>query len=179
MTKILSQGCMLVKAFLNFEPFCDSSGHNQILQISQKSPCHAMHAEYAIPFGKNKSLSCVLSKPTSTPQHVGVILGHGAGGDMHSGNLPLIAETLAREGFLCIRFTCRPVRLSYRVKACQVLQWHVALLCCLCARAPQKWHVTCNANRSSTCQALLEDAATRADLAPVTAWVFAGHSMVY
>lgn len=36
------------------------------------------------------------------------------------GNLPRIAESIASAGHVCVRYTCKPVRLSYRVKACQV-----------------------------------------------------------
>lgn len=73
-----------------------------------------------IPFGKGKSLPCVLSRPTGTARPVGVVLAHGAGGDLTSGNLPRIAQRLASAGYFCIRFTCKPTRLPYRVKACQV-----------------------------------------------------------
>ena len=82
----------------------------------------ASHTEYDVVLGKGKKVACVCTSGTLGTLHpVGVVLAHGAGGDLTSGNLPKIAETLAQNGYCCIRFTCKPVRLPYRVKACQVL----------------------------------------------------------
>ena len=38
---------------------------------------------------------------------IGVLLTHGAGGDLSSGNLPFYAKIFAEVGFPCCRFTCR------------------------------------------------------------------------
>ncbi|KAJ0005923.1 hypothetical protein NQD34_015817 [Periophthalmus magnuspinnatus] len=72
-----------------------------------------------IPFGA-KQLSAVLCRPTVPLQDgadVGVILSHGAGGDMNFRQLVSLAHTLAAKGFLCLRFTCKAPNLVYRVKA--------------------------------------------------------------
>ena len=79
-----------------------------------------MHADLQIPFEKGKTLSCTVTSPDVKRGSVGIILAHGAGGDMHSGNLPQFAEAFADAGFVCLRFTCTPTRLAYRVRACQV-----------------------------------------------------------
>ena len=78
-----------------------------------------MHSELVIPFEKGKTLSCVLTTPAAKASPVGIVLAHGAGGDLHSGNLARFAESFAGAGFLCLRFTCKPTQLPYRVKACQ------------------------------------------------------------
>ena len=79
-----------------------------------------MLSDLQVPFENGKTLSCVLTSPAGKPGQVGVVLAHGAGGDMHSGNLARHAESFASAGFPCLRFTCKPTRLPYRVKACQV-----------------------------------------------------------
>uniref|UniRef100_A0A3B4AWK1 KANL3/Tex30 alpha/beta hydrolase-like domain-containing protein n=1 Tax=Periophthalmus magnuspinnatus TaxID=409849 RepID=A0A3B4AWK1_9GOBI len=59
-----------------------------------------------IPFGA-KQLSAVLCRPTVPLQDgadVGVILSHGAGGDMNFRQLVSLAHTLAAKGFLCLQF---------------------------------------------------------------------------
>lgn len=81
------------------------------------------HTDLQVSFEKGKSLACVLTTPSGKASPVGVMLAHGAGGDMHSGNLAHHAESFANAGFLCLRFTCKPTRLPYRVKACQVSQF--------------------------------------------------------
>lgn len=48
---------------------------------------------------------------------VGVAIAHGAGGDMNSGHLPSVANTLAEAGFPCLRFTCKPPNMGARTKA--------------------------------------------------------------
>ncbi|XP_013887296.1 testis-expressed sequence 30 protein isoform X1 [Austrofundulus limnaeus] len=71
-----------------------------------------------LPFGK-KDLDAVLCFPTSvrTDVHTAVILTHGAGGDMNFRHLVSLARALASQGFLCLRFTCKALNLSYRIKA--------------------------------------------------------------
>jgi predicted alpha/beta-fold hydrolase len=51
-----------------------------------------------------------------------VILTHGAGGDMNNDFLKKLAEALATNGILCLRFTCISLNLAVRVKA-----FHAAL----------------------------------------------------
>lgn len=51
---------------------------------------------------------------------VGVLLTHGAGGDLSSGNLPFYAKIFADAGFPCCRFTCRGP-LPHRVAVAKAL----------------------------------------------------------
>eukprot|EP00877_Chromochloris_zofingiensis_P014393 jgi/Chrzof1/9207/Cz03g39250.t1 len=46
---------------------------------------------------------------------LGVILTHGASGDLDSGYLPEYAQGIARAGYPCLRFTCKPIQLPTRV----------------------------------------------------------------
>ena len=80
-----------------------------------------MPTELQVQFEKGKTLSCAVSSPSGTSGAIGIILAHGAGGDMDSGNLPQFAEAFAGAGFPCLRFTCKPTQLAYRVRACQVM----------------------------------------------------------
>lgn len=80
-----------------------------------------MHADWQVPFEKGKTLSCAVNSPAGKDSAIGIILAHGAGGDMHSGNLPQFAEAFAGAGFVCVRFTCKPTQLAYRIRACQVI----------------------------------------------------------
>ncbi|XP_069496511.1 testis-expressed protein 30 [Ambystoma mexicanum] len=70
-----------------------------------------------IPFG-NKHLDAVYTVPVKQqgPLH-GVILTHGAGGDMNFVHLVSLASHLATHGLLCLRFTCKGLNLIYRTKA--------------------------------------------------------------
>lgn len=70
-----------------------------------------------VPFGR-KHLDTMLSVPASvTDVHTAVILTHGAGGDMNFKHLVSLAHALASGGVLCVRFTCKGLNLTYRVKA--------------------------------------------------------------
>ncbi|XP_057256323.1 testis-expressed protein 30 [Pezoporus wallicus] len=68
-----------------------------------------------IPFG-NKYLDAVFSVPEKKPTY-GVILTHGAGGDMNFPHLVSLAACLASRGVLCLRFTCKGLNIAYRAKA--------------------------------------------------------------
>ncbi|NXI56426.1 TEX30 protein, partial [Chloroceryle aenea] len=68
-----------------------------------------------IPFG-NKYLDAVLSVPEKKSTY-GVILTHGAGGDMNFPQLVSLAACLASHGVLCLRFTCKGLNIAYRAKA--------------------------------------------------------------
>lgn len=68
-----------------------------------------------IPFG-NKYLDAVFSVPEKKPTY-GVILTHGAGGDMNFPHLVSLAAYLASHGVLCLRFTCKGLNIAYRAKA--------------------------------------------------------------
>nr|XP_015822265.2 testis-expressed protein 30 [Nothobranchius furzeri] len=70
-----------------------------------------------VPFG-TKVLDAALCVPASVKDvHTAVVLTHGAGGDMNYKHLVSLAHTLASNGFICLRFTCKGLNLSYRVKA--------------------------------------------------------------
>ncbi|XP_041898744.1 testis-expressed protein 30 isoform X2 [Corvus hawaiiensis] len=68
-----------------------------------------------IPFG-NKYLDAIFSVPEKKPTY-GVILTHGAGGDMNFPQLVSLADCLASHGVLCLRFTCKGLNVAYRTKA--------------------------------------------------------------
>uniref|UniRef100_A0A8C3UVE9 KANL3/Tex30 alpha/beta hydrolase-like domain-containing protein n=2 Tax=Catharus ustulatus TaxID=91951 RepID=A0A8C3UVE9_CATUS len=68
-----------------------------------------------IPFG-NKYLDAIFSVPEKKPTY-GVILTHGAGGDMNFPHLVSLAAYLASHGVLCLRFTCKGLNVAYRTKA--------------------------------------------------------------
>ncbi|XP_028291896.1 testis-expressed protein 30 [Gouania willdenowi] len=71
-----------------------------------------------VPFGVKKPLDAVLSVPAAvTSPRTAVILTHGAGGDMNFIHLVSLAQYLASQGFICLRFTCKGLNLGYRVKA--------------------------------------------------------------
>ncbi|XP_063999863.1 testis-expressed protein 30 isoform X2 [Pogoniulus pusillus] len=68
-----------------------------------------------IPFG-NKYLDAIFSLPEKKPKY-GVILTHGAGGDMNFPHLVSLAACLASHGVLCLRFTCKGLNIAHRTKA--------------------------------------------------------------
>ncbi|NXL60239.1 TEX30 protein, partial [Chordeiles acutipennis] len=68
-----------------------------------------------IPFG-NKYLDATFSVPEKMSAY-GVILTHGAGGDMNFPHLVSLAAYLASHGVLCLRFTCKGLNIAYRTKA--------------------------------------------------------------
>ncbi|KAI8479475.1 Testis-expressed protein 30 [Branchiostoma belcheri] len=72
--------------------------------------------EVQIPFNK-KHLPAVLTLPNRGPPRYGVILTHGAGGDMDHAHLQGLTQVLARHGYLCLRFTCKALNISYRIRA--------------------------------------------------------------
>ncbi|XP_042666366.1 testis-expressed protein 30 isoform X1 [Centrocercus urophasianus] len=75
------------------------------------------HAEVKvkIPFG-NKQLDAIFNVPEKKLRY-GVILTHGAGGDMNFPQLVSLAAYLASQGILCLRFTCKGLNIAYRTKA--------------------------------------------------------------
>ncbi|XP_059820702.1 testis-expressed protein 30 isoform X2 [Hypanus sabinus] len=68
-----------------------------------------------IPFGE-KNLDAIYTIPNAPLRH-GVILTHGAGGDMNFHQLVSMTEFLASNGILCLRFTCKGLNLDYRIRA--------------------------------------------------------------
>ncbi|XP_043852395.1 testis-expressed protein 30 [Dromiciops gliroides] len=73
-----------------------------------------------IPFG-NKNLDAVCSVPdkilTDRVLIYAVILTHGAAGDMNFPQLKSLANHLASHGILCLRFTCKGLNITHRIKA--------------------------------------------------------------
>lgn len=62
-------------------------------------------------------MDAVISPPNLTSwQGCGVILTHGAGGDMHHKHLEALAKHLCNAGILCLRFTMKTPNFKYRVK---------------------------------------------------------------
>ncbi|KAM8857833.1 testis-expressed protein 30 isoform 1-T1 [Synchiropus picturatus] len=73
--------------------------------------------EVKVPFGP-KHLDASLCVPAAAKHpHTSVILTHGAGGDMNFKQLVSLAHCLASNGFVCLRFTCKGLNLTYRVRA--------------------------------------------------------------
>ncbi|CAH1261480.1 TEX30 [Branchiostoma lanceolatum] len=72
--------------------------------------------ELQIPFDK-KHLPAVLTLPDRGPPRYGVVLTHGAGGDLDHAHLRGVAQVLARAGYLCLRFTCKALNIGYRIRA--------------------------------------------------------------
>lgn len=68
-----------------------------------------------IPFG-NKLLDAVCLVPNKSLTY-GVILTHGASGDMNLPHLMSLASHLASHGFFCLRFTCKGLNIVHRIKA--------------------------------------------------------------
>ncbi|XP_078401983.1 testis-expressed protein 30 [Cetorhinus maximus] len=68
-----------------------------------------------IPFGE-KILNAIYTVPNVPFTH-GVILTHGAGGDMNFHQLVSMTKFLASNGILCVRFTCKGLNLDYRIRA--------------------------------------------------------------
>lgn len=53
----------------------------------------------------------------ATDVRTGLVLTHGAGGDMNFRHLVSLAQAVAASGHLCVRFTCKGLNLAYRVRA--------------------------------------------------------------
>ncbi|KAJ7422629.1 Testis-expressed sequence 30 protein [Pitangus sulphuratus] len=85
------------------------------------------HAEVKvkIPFG-NKYLDAIFSVPEKKSTY-GVILTHGAGGDMNFPHLLSLAAYLASHGVLCLRFTCKGLNVAYRTKAFKTIVEYLKL----------------------------------------------------
>uniref|UniRef100_A0A8B9KT98 KANL3/Tex30 alpha/beta hydrolase-like domain-containing protein n=1 Tax=Astyanax mexicanus TaxID=7994 RepID=A0A8B9KT98_ASTMX len=73
-----------------------------------------------IPFGA-KVLDGILTIPEVNTVKTGVVLTHGAGGDMNLKALQSLASCTATSGILCLRFTCKGLNLTYRVRAFQAV----------------------------------------------------------
>lgn len=66
--------------------------------------------------GKKKYEACLTYYNDPAKISYGIILTHGAGGDMNHKQLVGIAEKLAKAGYLVLRFTCKGLNLAYRTK---------------------------------------------------------------
>ncbi|XP_045184461.2 testis-expressed protein 30-like [Mercenaria mercenaria] len=69
-----------------------------------------------IPYKEKSVEACVNIPDVTKNTGYGVILTHGAGGDMHFLQLTLLAEFLSSRGVMVVRFTCKGLNLAYRVK---------------------------------------------------------------
>ncbi|XP_031436673.1 testis-expressed protein 30 isoform X1 [Clupea harengus] len=70
-----------------------------------------------IPFAE-KWLDAVITVPDKVADvRTVLVLTHGAGGDMNFRHLVSLAQAVAACGDLCVRFTCKSLNLTYRVKA--------------------------------------------------------------
>ena len=65
---------------------------------------------------KDKEIEACIDKPSSNGNGHCIILTHGAGADMNQKALQSAAEAVTKEGFACVRFTCKTINLVYRTK---------------------------------------------------------------
>jgi alpha/beta superfamily hydrolase len=85
--------------------------------------------ELDIPFkGKKRSKTTTIAVCITTPNEwsrpQAVLLTHGAGGDMNTSQLKTVSQAVAKAGYLCVRFTCKPPVLQHRLAAYRnVLDW--------------------------------------------------------
>ena len=66
-----------------------------------------------------KEVSCVVNRSTHLSENTCFILGHGASGDLNSGNLPAISASLAEAGFPVLRYNASG-QLKSRIKTLEV-----------------------------------------------------------
>ena len=71
-------------------------------------------SDITIPY-KDKFISAIITQSKSEKPDYGIILTHGAGGDMNLTQLSVLARQLAGNGFQVVRFTCKGLNLQYRV----------------------------------------------------------------
>lgn len=69
-----------------------------------------------ISIGDEKTIQAVIVPPTSVKSDTGVILTHGAGGDLYEEQISLLSLELARQGLVCMRFTYKAPQLNKRVE---------------------------------------------------------------
>ena len=64
----------------------------------------------------DKQIEGCMHRPVENSNGYCIILTHGAGGDMNHGSLQSAAEAVSKEGFTCVRFTCKSLNLVYRTR---------------------------------------------------------------
>ncbi|XP_060558055.1 testis-expressed protein 30-like [Ruditapes philippinarum] len=79
----------------------------------------------SIPYKEKIIDACVTLPDVTKTTGYGVILTHGAGGDMNLLQLKLLSEHLASKGVMAVRFTCKGLNLAYRVKVYTCVLEHV------------------------------------------------------
>ncbi|XP_007424126.1 testis-expressed protein 30 isoform X1 [Python bivittatus] len=85
------------------------------LQDYKKKMSDYRETNVKIPFG-TKCLDAIFCIPSKILPY-GVIITHGASGDMNFFHLVSLANYLASNGFLCLRFTCKSLNIIHRAKA--------------------------------------------------------------
>ncbi|XP_036749640.2 testis-expressed protein 30 isoform X2 [Manis pentadactyla] len=91
-------------------PIAEGSAGGEVLRAAFSPP-----VKLKIPFG-NKLLDAVCMVPNKSLTY-GVILTHGASGDINLPHLTSLASHLASHGFFCLRFTCKGLNIVHRIKA--------------------------------------------------------------
>lgn len=71
--------------------------------------------ELAIPYDKKQIPAKVLHPQSAVHSGTGLIITHGAGGDMDTAQIVQLARTFAAAGYLALRFTCRG-NIDHRIK---------------------------------------------------------------
>ena len=77
-----------------------------------------------------KDIPCVLSLPEGTNQDsdCGLILTHGAGGDLHTKQLKDITDRMVTKGWTVLRFTCRG-HINHRAKVFGTVMVSTSTIC--------------------------------------------------
>ncbi|TPX32561.1 hypothetical protein SmJEL517_g04373 [Synchytrium microbalum] len=71
---------------------------------------------FTIPFPKSDIPCCIQTPPAPSTDTIGIILAHGAGGDLNSPAMASLATTLTKHNFTTLRFTASSLNLDHRVK---------------------------------------------------------------
>ena len=80
---------------------------------------------------KNRTIPVCVTAPSVLLRSQAVLLTHGAGGDMNMSQLRAVAQAVAKAGYLCVRFTCKPPVLKHRLEAYRnVLVRIVSMIVC-------------------------------------------------
>ena len=132
--------------------------------------------EFTIELDK-KGVRCALNRSEEGDESVCFVIGHGASGDLKSGNLPAIAKSLEGAGISVLRYNAGG-QLKSRVKVLEVRVCFETFLYTLAdpPREDNSRPGRGSGNFHPVLQALLSSNHT--ELSCVRKWILAGHSMV-
>ncbi|KAL1915602.1 uncharacterized protein VTP21DRAFT_6726 [Calcarisporiella thermophila] len=88
------------------------------------------HSKTIIPFPGKKDIPCIVTTHASSNKSdevgkLGIVLAHGASGDMNNARLQRYAEELANFGHTCVRFTASTINLAHRINCCRQVISHL------------------------------------------------------